>query len=177
MDDLTVRRAPLPFWLGGLLLGLTQIVAFGVKKPLGVSTQFAIISSIIVNKAAPEYANSHPLMSTEKYQTIGYGFWLDVGLAAGAAAAALALGSWKLRTTTVWTRANNRSTPWRLVTGFIGGFFILMGARMAYGCTSGQFASGWAQLSVSVLPFTAGMFAFGMATAYLVYPKSPKIEI
>lgn len=177
MDDLTVRRAPLPFWAAGLLLGLTQIVAFGVKKPLGVSTQFAIINSIVINKVAPEYAQQHALMNTEKYQNLGYGFWLDAGLAAGAAAAALVLGRWKIRTTTVWSQTNNHSTAKRMIMGFIGGFFILMGARMAHGCTSGQFASGWAQLSVSVLPFTVAMFAFGMGTAYLVYPKSPKIEM
>ena len=63
-----------------------------------------------------------------------------------------------------------------MIAGFIGGFLILLGARMAHGCTSGQFASGWAQLSLSVVPFTITLFGFGMLTALLVYRKTPDIE-
>ena len=57
---------------------------------------------------------------------------------------------------------------------FIGGFILLFGARLADGCTSGQFASGWAQLSLSTVPFTIGMFAFGMIAARIFFPKLPK---
>ena len=63
----------------------------------------------------------------------------------------------------------------RFIAGFIGGFLILLGARFAHGCTSGQFASGWAQLSLSVVPFTITMFGCGVLTAYFVYPKVPTI--
>ena len=58
----------------------------------------------------------------------------------------------------------------------IGGVFILLGARLAHGCTSGQFASGWAQLSLSVVPFTITMFLFGMIAARIFYPTVPEIE-
>ena len=60
--------------------------------------------------------------------------------------------------------------------GFVGGVFILLGARLAHGCTSGQFASGWAQLSLAAVPFTVGLFGFGMLTARIFYPKVPGIE-
>jgi len=64
----------------------------------------------------------------------------------------------------------------RFVISFIGGFLILLGARFAHGCTSGQFASGWAQLALSAIPFTITLFAFGILTARLFYPKTPEIE-
>jgi hypothetical protein len=177
MAELVVRKAPLAWWLGGLLLGLTQVLAVAVKKPLGVSTQFVVVESVALHGVAPEYAKGHKLVSDDKYRKLGYGWWLDVGLVAGALAAALASRRWKLRATTVWWRASHGSgVGARLLTGFVGGFLILMGARLAHGCTSGQFASGWAQLSLSVVPFTVTMFAFGMLAARLAYPKVPSIE-
>jgi hypothetical protein len=177
MEDGVVRRALLPWWAAGLLLGLVQVLAIGLTKPLGVSTQFVVADAKAINKIAPAYTENHPLISKEKYQKYGYGWWLDVGLIAGAFLAALLAGKWKIRKTTVWWQANRGGkVGTRFIAGFIGGFLILLGARIAHGCTSGQFASGWAQLSLSVLPFTVTLFGFGMLTAYLVYPKVPEIE-
>jgi hypothetical protein len=50
---------------------------------------------------------------------------------------------------------------------------LLFGARLAYGCVTGQFISSWTQLSLSAIPFTVTLFGFGMLIAYLVYPKKP----
>ncbi|MFC1675641.1 YeeE/YedE thiosulfate transporter family protein [Planctomycetota bacterium] len=177
MEDLEVRKPPLSWWLAGILLGLIQVLAVFLVKPLGVSTQFVVVDAKIINAVDSEYAQAHPLIGKEKYQKFGYGWWLDIGLLAGAFIAALIVRRWKLRISTVWWRVNHdNSVAKRLITGFVGGFLILLGARIAHGCTSGQFASGWAQLSLSVLPFTITLFGFGMLTAYFVYPKSPTIK-
>ncbi|MFA5239902.1 MAG: YeeE/YedE thiosulfate transporter family protein [Phycisphaerae bacterium] len=171
-----VRKPPLSWLAAGILLGLVQILAIGVAKPLGVSTQFVIVDAKIISVVDKEYVEGHPLISAEKYQKLGYGWWLDVGILAGAFIAAVLTGRWKLQKTTVWWQVSHGSSiAKRLVAGFVGGFLILLGARFANGCTSGQFASGWAQLSLSVLPFTITMFGFGILTAYLVYPKVPAI--
>lgn len=177
MENLKVQKAPLPWWIGGLVLGLVQILAVTLTKPLGVSTQFVVLDSMAIHNVAPEYARNHPLLSQEKYQKLGYGFWLDIGLIAGALLSAIVVGRWKIRSTTVWWDANRgRTVAGRFFAGFIGGLFILLGARLAHGCTSGAFASGWAQLSLSAIPITITLFAFGMFTAWLVYPKQPDIE-
>ena len=176
MDELVVRKPPLVWWAGGLLLGLTQLLAVAAKKPLGVSTQFVVADSLVVHRVKPDYAKQHPLLSKDKYTKLGYGWWLDVGLVAGALLAAVWTRRWRLRATTAWWRANNRGVFSRLLIGFVGGFLILLGARLAHGCTSGQFASGWAQLSLSVVPFTVTLFGFAMLTARLLYAKAPSIE-
>lgn len=174
---LKVPKTPLPWWAAGLLLGLIQIMAVALQDPLGVSTQFVILDSMAIHKTAPEYAQNHALISQEKYQKLGYGFWLDAGLIIGAFSAAVAVKRWKLQASTVWWKTNrNGSVFGRFFAGFIGGLLILLGARMANGCTSGAFASGWAQLSLNAVPFTLGLFAFGMLTAWLIYPKTPEIE-
>ncbi|HOQ04870.1 MAG TPA: YeeE/YedE thiosulfate transporter family protein [Anaerohalosphaeraceae bacterium] len=177
MGEIKVPKAPLPWWAAGLALGLIQVLAVYVKGPLGVSTQFVILDSIVMHKAAPEYAQNHPLLSQEKNRKIGYGFWLDVGIVLGAFTAAVMVKRWKLQTSTVWWKTNrNGSLFGRFFAGFIGGIFILLGARLAHGCTSGGFASGWAQLSLNAVPMTIGLFSFGMLTAWLVYPKTPDFE-
>ena len=177
MEERKVPKAPMSWWTAGLLLGLIQILAVALEGPLGVSTQFVILDSMAIHKVAPEYAQNHVVLSQEKYQKLGYGFWLDVGLIIGACIAAFAVKRWRLQTSTVWWKTNrNGSVFGRFFAGFIGGILILLGARLAHGCTSGAFASGWAQLSLSAVPFTLAMFAFGMLTAWLIYPKTPEIE-
>lgn len=177
MDNMTVIKAPLPWWAAGLILGLVQVLAVGLSGPLGVSTQFVVADAKAISQIAPDYAAAHPLISADKYQKFGQGWWLDVGLLVGALAATLIIRRCKLRSTTIWWQLNQGpSVAKRFITGFVGGILILIGARFAHGCTSGQFASGWAQLSFSVLPLTVAMFACGMFTAWLVYPNTPQIQ-
>ena len=177
MDNLLVKKPPLPWWAAGLLLGLVQIMAVALMKPLGVSTQYVVGPTQVLNQVAEDYAREHPLIGQDKYQKPGYGWWLNVGLVAGAFVAAVLSLRWRPRLTTVWWKASRgNKVLGRLIAGFIGGFLILMGARLAHGCTSGQFASGWAQLSYSVVPFTITMFVFGIITAFIVYRKAPEIE-
>lgn len=177
MPHETVQKAPLPWWVAGIVLGLVQVLAIAMVKPLGVSTQFAIIDSKVIHAAAPEYAQEHPLISKEKYRKIGYGFWLDVGIIAGAFISAVVIRRFRFSTAPIWwTSSHGGSLVKRFVIAFIGGFFILLGARFAHGCTSGQFASGWAQLSLSAIPFTITLFGFGMLTAWIFHRNVPEIE-
>lgn len=172
-----VRKAAVGWVIGGVLLGLTQILAVGLHKPLGVSTQFVVADSMLLHRVAPEYAQQHPLISEAKYREFGYGWWFDIGLLFGAALAALLTRRWRLSVLPVWWEVNKGpATTQRLINCFIGGFFILLGARFAHGCTSGQFVSGWAQLAVSVIPFTITLFGFALLTARWLYPNTPEIE-
>ncbi len=177
MEEERVREAPLGWLAGGLLLGLAQIVAIALSGPLGVSTQFVVADTQLLEATNPAYVASHPLIGTPKYTELGAGWWLVVGLAVGAGLAALATKRWRVATTHVWWRANHgNSVGKRLAVAFAGGFLILLGARFAHGCTSGQFASAWAQLAVSAIPFTVALFGAAMLTARLVYPRTPRLE-
>ncbi len=173
MHDLVVKKAPMPFWAAGLLLGVVQIIAVAAYKPLGVSTQFVVADARVIQAAAPDYSRQHPLIGQEKYTRLGYGFWLDIGILIGGLGAAVAAKRFSPSIRPVWSKRNGHSRAFRLVTAFAGGFLILLGARLAHGCTSGQLASGFAQLSLSGFVFALPLFAFAMLTAYLVYPKAP----
>jgi len=177
MVEQSVRKAPLVWWAGGIFLGLVQVLAMGLSGPLGVSTQFVIADTHLLDKIDNSYVQQHPLISREKYHKLGYGWWFDIGLLAGALFASLVTLRWWPRCTTVWWRASHGSSvAGRFLAGFIGGILILLGARFAHGCTSGQFASGWAQLAVSAIPFTITLFLCGIITAFITYRKVPQID-
>ena len=174
MTELNSRTPPLPWWIAGLLLGLVQVLAVALVKPMGVSKQFVVVDTKVLNRLAPEYSEKHPILSDEQYKKFGYDGWFDIGIIIGACFAALHLRVWKVRTVSAWWGRNHDAPVLlRLIAGFCGGVLLLLGARLAYGCVTGQLISGWTQLSLSVIPFTIALFASGMLVAYLVYPKKP----
>ena len=69
----------------------------------------------------------------------------------------------------IWMKAlGSSSEGLRYAVAFVAGFLILLGARIADGCTSGHGLSGMAQLSVGSTVAVAAMFAGGIATASLL---------
>ncbi len=52
-----------------------------------------------------------------------------------------------------WKRYKNNSITSRLVWSFLAGFIMIIGARLAGGCTSGHFMSGMSQLAISSMIF------------------------
>ena len=66
----------------------------------------------------------------------------------------------------MWQRAIGRhSPPARFAMAFAGGFIMLLGARIADGCTSGHGISGSAQLAIGSFIAVAAMFGGAMLTA------------
>jgi len=53
----------------------------------------------------------------------------------------------------------------------IGGMVMMLGARLAGGCTSGHGISGNLQLAVSSALFSVMFFSFGLATAFILYRR------
>ena len=63
------RTHPLPWWAAGLLLGLVQVLAIALVKPMGVSKPFIVADTKVLNRVAPEYSENHPLLSDEQYKS------------------------------------------------------------------------------------------------------------
>ena len=61
-------------------------------------------------------------------------------------------------------------TSWkRFLVAFIGGFLVLIGARLAGGCTSGHMMSGMMQTSLSGYLFTLGAFVVAIPVSFLMF--------
>jgi len=147
--------------LGGLALGVLDVLTFNhavAGRPIGASTAFPWAAGILTGQQAATYM--------EKIQTSGS--WEAVMLAGalvGAVIAALAGGTFRLRIVPeAWSRnRGSTSATRRLVWAFVGGFLLILGARLAGGCTSGHMLSGGMQLAASSLVF--GVFGMGGALA------------
>jgi len=69
-----------------------------------------------------------------------------------------------------WRERKGSSVLSRLIWSFIAGFLMIIGARLAGGCTSGHFMSGMSQLAISSILFGAVVLSSLLLTGYLFYP-------
>jgi uncharacterized membrane protein YedE/YeeE len=70
---------------------------------------------------------------------------------------------------TGWKKYKNSSVASRLIWSFISGFMLIIGARLAGGCTSGHFLSGMSQLAISSMIFGAVVMITLVITGKLFY--------
>jgi len=151
-------------YMSGLIIGLLQIPAvFLVDYTLGVSTAFVTIVKelylFFVDHDAP-----HTLGATNIWQ-VG----LALGIALGAWVSAKLSGNKRPNISPVWKReVGIYSIKVRYVLSFLGGILLILGARLANGCTSGNGISGTSQLSVSSWVVLISMFVSAVIAAHLV---------
>ncbi len=145
-----------PAALGGLLLGLLNIMEFTYKKPWGITTEISRWAGWIAyslgypaqnllyfgDKPAGKELLSHiPWLSG--------GALLDWGLIFGAFTAALLAGEFKVRFA---------PHAGRYVQSLLGGVAMGYGARLAMGCNIGGFFSAIPSLALNGWVFGLGLF-------------------
>lgn len=170
-----VPSVPAPvvtWWVGGLAIGILLTVATLLVKPIGVSTQYAVLDGVLLHQVVPEAAAENVYLSgvARDWTLLTYGFMFVLGLPIGAFVAALATGRLSSRSVpALWAARFGPSRGKRFAWAFVGGFLLLFGARFGGGCTSGHMISGVSQLALSSLLFSAALFASGIVTARWMY--------
>ena len=173
-----------------LALGGVFFLTVLLVKPIGVSTQFSVLSGIF-HSALDEtvitesderstgykstnayYDKSEGKLAEAIENPWNYDFVFVLAIPFGAYAAYAANDKRKrLQMSDVGQIPDvpdSRQGFWRrYLPSFLGGFIILYGARMADGCTSGHMMSGMMQGSVSGYLFAAAAFAVAIPTAIL----------
>ena len=175
--------------VSGIALGLMFLLAVAFVKPIGVSTQFvifdgilwnAVSTNVVVEDADGSYSSSNAYLNKSggKYaknvaNPLNYSFVFVVSMILGGFLAS------KLQSTKdseesselppVWRENFGDSSSKRHVTVFIGGALVLIGARLAGGCTSGHMMSGMMQTSLSGYLFALGAFAVAVPVAMFMY--------
>jgi hypothetical protein len=92
-----------------------------------------------------------------------------IGIAVGAFLSMRMSGARRQAISPVWKRAIGiDKLSSRAPMAFAGGFIMVLGARIADGCTTGHGISGLAQLAVGSTVAVAAMFAGAIATALLM---------
>lgn len=157
-------------YVAGVVIGLLQIPAFLlIETALGASSSYVTIGGLIASFVDPSILNIDYV--SRHIAATGKNWWqvaLVVGIAIGAFFSMKLSGAHRHPISPIWKRALGSASPtYRYTVAFAGGFFMLFGARIADGCTSGHGLSGTAQLAVGSMVAVAAMFAGGIATAML----------
>lgn len=131
-----------PVWVGGISLGILNILLFAVKSPWGASGG--------INNWGENLYDSLGIFGYEGITPVGAHYYglLCLILVVGAFAGALLSKEFALRI----------PPKGELVKGFIGGAVMALGAAIGQGCTIGSFFSGVPALSGGALIFTIGLF-------------------
>ena len=150
-----------PVWVGGVLVGLLNVVLFAIRSPWGASGGVTNVGEnlyglvgIIPDTGITPVAESN------------YGM-LVILIVLGSFAAALFSKEFALR---VPPKAE-------MFKGFLGGSLMAIGATIGIGCSIGSFFSGVPALSGGALIFTAAMFiGVVLSLKYLIWEMENKPE-
>lgn len=131
-----------PVWIGGIILGILNILLFTIKSPWGASgginnwgeNVFGLFGIFGLENAIPLNASLYGMLC----------LFLVIGSFIGA----LLSKEFALRIPPIG----------ELIKGFIGGSLMALGATFGIGCTIGAFFSGVPALSGGAIIFTIGLF-------------------
>jgi uncharacterized membrane protein YedE/YeeE len=158
-------------YAAGIVIGLLQIPAFLIiETALGASSSYVTVGALVTSWVDPSilnigYAANHVAATAKNWWQVA----LVGGVAIGAFISMSVSGAHRKAISPIWQRALGSASPTkRYAVAFLGGFVMLVGARLADGCTSGHGLSGMAQLAVGSTVAVAAMFAGGIATAFLL---------
>lgn len=179
------------WFASGAALGLVFLITVLLVKPIGVSTQFVIFDGIVWSwfsedaavkddqaKSGFSSTNAYLNKSGGKYaknvkNPINYSFIFVISMVLGGfLASKLESGDKNIDTQAEADNALEKldsPTFKRHLMAFAGGVIVLIGARLAGGCTSGHMMSGMMQTSVSGYLFALGAFAAAVPVAMLIY--------
>lgn len=161
--------------LKGIFLGSVFFISILLIKPIGISTQFSVVSGMVHSTIQDDIIFRE---GTEFYSLIdyynqdgiaksivtpyNYGIIFVVGVFLGGM-----LGRIFFRKKEEFIEKESllEKDSISRVKLFIGGVLLLFGARMAGGCTSGHMMSGIMQLSVSSIIFTIVLFPIAIIIA------------
>lgn len=172
-------------WLPkALMLGLVFFLAVFIIKPVGVSTQFSVLSGMMYSSVNSEviyenpekpgtytseveyYSRNNNKLVKNMMNPVNYSFVFVLGIPLGAYVASRVFSKGEKKTADEYPIQVNK---WKMfASGFLGGAIILYGSRMAGGCTSGHMMSGMMQSSLSGFVFAAAVFSVAIPTAILM---------
>lgn len=161
----------LTWWQAGILMStllLFTFSIFGADRPIGASTYVPYLSSIIFGLDPENYEYAKNIQKSGSWEAL-----FLIGVLGGAFFTSVFITKTFRFTVlpTLWKERKNSSVVSRLLYSFFAGFVMIIGARLAGGCTSGHFMSGMTQLAVSAMIFGGVVLTTLLITGRLFYKK------
>jgi len=164
----------LPWWTGGILMSgllLLTFSVFGADRPIGASTYVPYFADLVFDLDPNKYSYLKEIQEAGAWE----GVMLLGALFGGFITSVFITKSFRFSLIpTGWKKYKNNSVVSRLIWSFVAGFFMIIGARLAGGCTSGHFMSGMSQMAISSMIFGAVVMISLVITGRLFYNKEEK---
>jgi uncharacterized membrane protein YedE/YeeE len=143
----------LPWWMGGILLSTLLLMTFsifGADRSIGASTYVPYFSGLVFDLDFDNYTYLKEIEKSGAWE----GVMLFGMLIGGFVTSVFLTKSFRISfIPTGWKKYKNHSIVSRLFWSFTSGFVMIIGARLAGGCTSGHFLSGMSQMAISAMIF------------------------
>ena len=167
----------------GIGIGVLSWFAFGTaNKHLAITLQYEHIAAMAQMAVSPESVANNRYYAVRAQAglepKVGWYLMLLVGVFLGAM-----LSSWlsgdrsKITVPPLWRWRFGESTGKRFAGAFVGGALMVLGARIAGGCTSGHGISGTLQLAVQSWMFIGLAFATAVGAAFLIFGKEGRHHV
>jgi len=164
----------LPWWMGGILMSgllLLTFSIFGADRPIGASTYVPYFAGIIFDLDPEKYSYLKHISHPGAWE----GVMLFGALVGGFVTSVFITKSFRISLIpSGWKKYKNNSVLSRLLWSFFSGFTMIIGARMAGGCTSGHFMSGMSQMAISSMIFGGVVLVVVIVTGRLFYNVKEK---
>ena len=164
----------LPWWMGGILMSGLLLLTFsiyGADNSLGASTYVPYFAGIIFDLDPEKYTYLKEIKDSGSWE----GVMLFGALFGGFITSVFITKTFRFSLVpTAWKTYKNNSVISRLLWSFFAGFVMIIGARLAGGCTSGHFLSGMSQLAISALIFAGVVMITLVVTGHFFYNKKGK---
>lgn len=170
-------------YIVGLGIGLLSWFAFATAdKHLAITLQYEHIAAMAQLAVAPEAAANNRYYAVRAQAglepKVGWYLMLLIGVFLGSLLSSRLSGDRSIRTVPpLWRWRFGDSAGKRFVAAFVGGALMVLGARIAGGCTSGHGISGTLQLAVQSWLFIGLAFATAIATAFLIFGKEGRDHV
>ena len=170
-------------YLVGVGIGVLSWFTFATAdRQIGITTAFEYTAALTEKEIAPRLAQGNPYFTEKakenKSPKIDWEWMLVIGVFLGAHLSSKLSGDRsQAPVPPLWRWRFGDKTAVRYFGAFLGGFVMMLGARIAQGCTSGHAISGALQLALSSWMFTPLIFAAGIATAFLIYGKEGRNHV
>lgn len=164
----------------GAGIGILSWFAFATADhPIGITTAFEHSAALVIQAVVQDITSNYVYyQNTENTPVIGWEWMLVIGVLVGAAWSAYFSGDHTREVDSeLWQWRFGPSIPVRLTAAFLGGVLMMIGARLAKGCTSGHGISGILQLAVSSWIFVMVIFSVWALTAFFLFGKKGRNHV
>ena len=144
---------------------------YGADRPIGASTYVPYFAGLLFDLDIEKYSYLKEIKNAGAWE----GVMLFGMLIGGFVTSVFLTKSFRISfIPTGWKKYKNTSVLSRMVWSFLAGFIMIIGARLAGGCTSGHFLSGMSQMAISAMIFGGVVMVTLIITGKLFYNTKEK---